>query len=312
MTPTPSLARASASNHSRSSCRVREPSRRSPRRHRHRRPRSTRGLRPDDSSRKAWFVSQSLTKRAGRNLMLPPCRHEQASRLQLSTLSEWTRAGVPWVRGRRALSREGSSVRARAPSGNRAITTPTELPPMIPVPCAGLLRATAYRVKAIHAERDHPPLAGVPVSDLDVGIDWYTRFFGRPPDSRVGQEFLWESDERAWLFIEPNAARAGTGRITLEVAGLDALLERLAAQRIEHEPIETYSNGVRHVNVPDPDGNASAFAEPPDAASASPRSAGTGASSLMTDPKPRHAQMTRARAHAVRNQSSSYFPRINP
>jgi hypothetical protein len=206
MTPTPSLARASASNHSRSSCRVREPSRRSPRRHRHRRPRSTRGLRPDDSSRKAWFVSQSLTKRAGRNLMLPPCRHEQASRLQLSTLSEWTRAGVPWVRGRRALSREGSSVRARAPSGNRAITTPTELPPMIPVPCAGLLRATAYRVKAIHAERDHPPLAGVPVSDLDVGIDWYTRFFGRPPDSRVGQEFLWEIDERAWLFIEPRGA----------------------------------------------------------------------------------------------------------
>jgi catechol 2,3-dioxygenase-like lactoylglutathione lyase family enzyme len=113
--------------------------------------------------------------------------------------------------------------------------------------------------------------AGVPVSDLDASIDWYTRFFGRPPDSRVGEEILWEIDERAWLFIEPNAARAGAGRITLAVAGLDALLEHLAAQRIEHEPIETYSNGVRHVNVPDPDGNAIAFAEPPDAASASPR-----------------------------------------
>jgi hypothetical protein len=70
---------------------------------------------------------------------------------------------------------------------------------------------------------------------------------------------LWEIDERAWLFIEPNAARAGAGRITLAVAGLDALLERLAAQRIEHEPIEAYSNAVRHVNVPDPDGNAIAF-----------------------------------------------------
>lgn len=41
--------------------------------------------------------------------------------------------------------------------------------------------------------------------------------------------------------------------------------QRLAAQRIEHEPVETYSNGVRHVKVPDPDGNAIAFAEPPDA-----------------------------------------------
>jgi catechol 2,3-dioxygenase-like lactoylglutathione lyase family enzyme len=121
--------------------------------------------------------------------------------------------------------------------------------------------------------------AGVPVSDLDASIDWYTRFFGRLPDVRVGEEVLWEIEERAWLFIEPNAARAGAGRITLEVAGLDALLERLAAQRIEHEPVETYSNGVRHVKIPDPDGNAIAFAEPPDPVSPSPRSAGTGASS---------------------------------
>jgi hypothetical protein len=72
-------------------------------------------------------------------------------------------------------------------------------------------------------------------------------------------------DERARLFIEPDAARAGTGRITLGVAGLDALLERLVVQRIEHEAIETYSNGVQHVKVPDPDGNAIAFAERPNA-----------------------------------------------
>jgi catechol 2,3-dioxygenase-like lactoylglutathione lyase family enzyme len=119
--------------------------------------------------------------------------------------------------------------------------------------------------------------AGVPVSDLDASVDWYTRFFGRPSDSRVGEEVLWEIDEHAWLFIEPNAAQAGAGRITLAVTELDALLERLAAQRIEHEPIETYSNGVRHVNVPDPDGNAIALAEPPDAASASPRRVESGA-----------------------------------
>ena len=77
---------------------------------------------------------------------------------------------------------------------------------------------------------------------------------------------LWEIDEHATLFIEPNSAHAGTGRITLAVTGLDELLERLAAQRIEYEAIETYSNGVRHVNIPDPDGNTIAFAEPPDTA----------------------------------------------
>ena len=105
--------------------------------------------------------------------------------------------------------------------------------------------------------------AGVPVSDLDASIDWYTRFFAKPPDFRAGDEVLWEIDERAWLFIEPDAAHAGTGRITLSVTGLDALLERLTAEGIEHEAIETYSNGVRHAKVPDPDGNAIAFAEPP-------------------------------------------------
>ena len=102
--------------------------------------------------------------------------------------------------------------------------------------------------------------AGIPVSDLDAGIDWYTRLFGRPPTMRVGDEVLWDIDEHATLFIEPNPAHAGSGRITLGVTGLDALLERSG---LAHEPIETYSEGQRHVNIPDPDGNAIAFVEMP-------------------------------------------------
>ena len=76
-------------------------------------------------------------------------------------------------------------------------------------------------------------IAGVPVSDLDAGIDWYTRFFGREPDMRAGNEILWDVDAHATLFIEPDAKRAGTGRITFAVTGLDALLERLAAAGVE-------------------------------------------------------------------------------
>jgi hypothetical protein len=57
--------------------------------------------------------------------------------------------------------------------------------------------------------------------------------------------------------------QAGAGRIAPVVAGLDAHLERMTAQHIDHEPIETYSNGVRHVKIPDPDRNAIAFAELP-------------------------------------------------
>jgi catechol 2,3-dioxygenase-like lactoylglutathione lyase family enzyme len=116
-------------------------------------------------------------------------------------------------------------------------------------------------------------IAGVPVSDLDAGIDWYTRFFGRPPDLRVGQEILWDVDEHATLFIEPDAARAGAGRITFAGVALDSLLQHLAAQGIEHELIES-----DYVKISDPDGNAIGFVELSDAASASPGSAGTGAS----------------------------------
>jgi catechol 2,3-dioxygenase-like lactoylglutathione lyase family enzyme len=108
--------------------------------------------------------------------------------------------------------------------------------------------------------------AGVPVSDLDAAIDWYTRFFGRAPDLHAGDEVLWDIDEHACLFIEPNAAHAGSGRMTLGATGLDRLLERLAAAGIGHEPVERYANGVRHVKVPDPDGNAIAFAESPELA----------------------------------------------
>jgi catechol 2,3-dioxygenase-like lactoylglutathione lyase family enzyme len=105
--------------------------------------------------------------------------------------------------------------------------------------------------------------AGVAVADLEAGIDWYTRFFARPPDRRVGEEMLWQLDEHATVFIEPDAARAGSGRVTLLVTALDALVERLDAAGIAHAPVETYSNGVRHVGVPDPDGNAIALAELP-------------------------------------------------
>jgi catechol 2,3-dioxygenase-like lactoylglutathione lyase family enzyme len=106
-------------------------------------------------------------------------------------------------------------------------------------------------------------IAGVPVSDLDAAIDWYARLFGRPADMRAGDEVLWDVDEHATLFIEPDRARAGAGRVTFVADGLDALLRRLAGAGIASGPVTTYGNGVRHVDVPDPDGNRIAFAEPP-------------------------------------------------
>ena len=69
-------------------------------------------------------------------------------------------------------------------------------------------------------------IAGVPVSELGAAIDWYTRLFGRPPDLRAGEEILWDIDEHATLFIEPDAARGAragspnSGRFDTSVAKL--------------------------------------------------------------------------------------------
>lgn len=73
-------------------------------------------------------------------------------------------------------------------------------------------------------------VAGVPVSHLDAGKDWYTRLLGREPDLSVGDEVLRDVDEHATPFADPDPARAGSGRVTFAVTGLDALLERLTRQ----------------------------------------------------------------------------------
>ena len=53
--------------------------------------------------------------------------------------------------------------------------------------------------------------AGVPVSDLPASIDWYTRFFGRPPDMHAGDEVLWDIDEHATLFHRAQRGAGGRG-----------------------------------------------------------------------------------------------------
>jgi hypothetical protein len=56
---------------------------------------------------------------------------------------------------------------------------------------------------------------------------------------------LWDVDEYATLFIEPDPVRAGSGHITFVVSGLDALLKHLAKQSIGYQDVETYANSVR-------------------------------------------------------------------
>jgi catechol 2,3-dioxygenase-like lactoylglutathione lyase family enzyme len=104
------------------------------------------------------------------------------------------------------------------------------------------------------------------VRDRATSQKWFEVFFGRRADEVIGEEYLWQVGANAWVVIDDRpvrAARVGGAMITLGVTGLNDILARLAAHGIEHEPVETYGNGVRHVEVLDPDGNSLSLAEVP-------------------------------------------------
>ncbi|MEV4225210.1 VOC family protein [Nonomuraea sp. NPDC049725] len=104
------------------------------------------------------------------------------------------------------------------------------------------------------------------VSDLERSRKWFEAFFGRPADEIIGAELLWQVGENAWVVLDDRpvrASRVGGTMITFGVTDLDDILARLAAHGIEHEPVETYGNGVRHVEIIDPDGNSLSLAQAP-------------------------------------------------
>ena len=105
------------------------------------------------------------------------------------------------------------------------------------------------------------------VSDRAKALEWFGVFFGRSADEVIGDEYLWQVGENAWIVVDDQefwAERVGGAMITFGVTDLDEILARLAAAGIQHEPVETYGNGVRHVEVLDPDGNSLSLAQAPD------------------------------------------------
>jgi catechol 2,3-dioxygenase-like lactoylglutathione lyase family enzyme len=104
------------------------------------------------------------------------------------------------------------------------------------------------------------------VSDRTKAVEWYGWFFGRPADEVIGEEYLWQVGENAWVVVDDRSVRAqrvGGAMVTFGVTDLDEILTRLVAHGVEHEPVETYGNGVRHVVVLDPDGNSLSLAQAP-------------------------------------------------
>jgi predicted enzyme related to lactoylglutathione lyase len=105
-------------------------------------------------------------------------------------------------------------------------------------------------------------LAGFAVSDFTVALDFYRRFFGRPPDVVAhDHEVLWRVAEGGWLFITLDAARAGGGLVSVAVADLGATVAALGTRGVTAGPIEPVGDAGHKAVVTDPDGNVIALVE---------------------------------------------------
>ena len=107
--------------------------------------------------------------------------------------------------------------------------------------------------------------AGISVSDIASGRQWYERFFGTEPAFLPNDvEAVWEVGEHRYVYIEARPDHAGHSQCTLFVDDLEDWVEPIVERGIEPVVRETYDNGVRHVTFRDPDGNEVSFGAPPD------------------------------------------------
>jgi catechol 2,3-dioxygenase-like lactoylglutathione lyase family enzyme len=104
--------------------------------------------------------------------------------------------------------------------------------------------------------------AGIPVADLDAGLDWWERLLGRAPDMYPNDsEACWQLTETSWIYVVRDAERAGNGLLTVLVGDLERELAGIAERGIEVGEV-TEIPGVIRTELADPDGNRVQFGQP--------------------------------------------------
>lgn len=105
-------------------------------------------------------------------------------------------------------------------------------------------------------------LTGMPVDDLATATAWYEIFAGRPARAdAVRGEAVWQIEGMGWISVVEDAARAGSGLLTLVVDDLERHVGFLAMRGIAPESIETVPGAVRRATINDPAGNTITIAE---------------------------------------------------
>ena len=105
----------------------------------------------------------------------------------------------------------------------------------------------------------HRLLAQCTVGNADRAETWYTRLFGRGPDTRPMPGLIeWHlaDDFGLQVWVEPD--RAGRSAVVLDETDLDATAARLTDLGIAHAGPEP-GGGARILRVDDPDGNRLVF-----------------------------------------------------
>ena len=106
--------------------------------------------------------------------------------------------------------------------------------------------------------------AGLPVSDYQRALAWYTRLLGAGPAFFPNAiEAVWELAEHRYLYIKELPERPGQALHTVFVDDLDQRVEGISGRGIEPAAQETYGNGVRKVTYRDADGNEIGFGGAP-------------------------------------------------
>lgn len=102
--------------------------------------------------------------------------------------------------------------------------------------------------------------AGIPVSDYDRAVTWYSRLFGAEPAFLPNErEAVWEVAEHRYIYVELRPDTAGHALNTLFCEDFDTRLAAIAARGLEPADRESYDNGVRKAMFFDPDGNEIGF-----------------------------------------------------
>jgi len=104
--------------------------------------------------------------------------------------------------------------------------------------------------------------AGIPVADLEAAIEWYERLFGCPPDMKPNViERTWKLTDESWIYVVADPERAGKGLVTVMVDDLDERLAAIEERGIEVGEVEEITEGVRKVEIADPEGNRIGFGQ---------------------------------------------------